>query len=223
MGQRHLHFVPNRSLRSSRTPPSQARDPHPRGTLCSSVGKALVSLWSWAPSQPSAWLGGEGHLDSPARAALGPELRLKPILLPGLWSRDEGTLRSLRELGAPGPAFSTGHWNGPAGLAGPPPDVCQKLRSGCFGPHCGQPPAHAALSSHSPRACKPLGLSSPAVWGLGSPNQAGERSDIPRVTPADQSSVTKLGLSPRCGLDTGDWTTSKTLRGWLVQPAPSEG
>lgn len=120
LGQRHLHFVPNRSLRSSRTPPSQARDPHPRGTLCSSVGKALVSLWSWAPSQPSAWLGGEGHLDSPARAALGPELRLKPILLPGLWSRDEGTLRSLRELGAPGPAFSTGHWNGPAGLTPPP-------------------------------------------------------------------------------------------------------
>ena len=135
LGQRHLHFVPNRSLRSSRTPPSQARDPHPRGTLCSSVGKALVSLWSWAPSQPSAWLGGEGHLDSPARAALGPELRLKPILLPGLWSRDEGTLRSLRELGAPGPAFSTGHWNGPAGLMPPPPPVfVRSCARGALGP-----------------------------------------------------------------------------------------
>lgn len=161
-------------------------------------------------------------MDPPARAALGPELGLKPILLPGLWSRDEGTLRSLHELGAPGPAFSSGHWNGPAGLTAPS-DGCQKLHSRWFGPHCGQPPAHAALSSHSPRACKPLGVSSPAVWGLGSPNQAGERSDISRVTPADQSSVTKLGLSPRCGLRTGDWTTSKMLRGWLVQPAPSEG
>lgn len=89
---------------------------------------------------------------------------------------------------------------------------------GGLGPTSGRPPAHAALSSHSPRACKPLGLSSPEVRGLGSPNQAGEMSDIPRVTPADQSSVTKLGLSPRCGPRIGDWTSSKMLQGrWCSQ------
>ena len=64
----------------------------------------------------------------------------------------------------------------------------------------------------------------PAVWGLGSPNQAGEMSDtdISRVTPADQSDVTKLGLGPRYGPRTGDGTPwVRDVRGPSEQPAPS--